>query len=251
MYKFALTPKWIVGHLLAITLVGLFIAAGFWQLSRHQWRADLNDRLDARVAEPAITNDTLGSLSADELDLRRAELVGQWEPNDILIWSQSLDGQAGCNIVTILDLSPSATGTGPDAVVVNRGWMNLAQCEQDDRSWMRPDSVEVSVTGQLRASQEAGRFQSDDPSAGVLESMLRVDVARIASQTDADVAEVYLALVESRPSEVGLVPIPPPTHDSGPHLGYAGQWFLFAGVGLIGYPLVLRRQARAPELLEQ
>ena len=65
MYKFALTPKWIVGHLLAITLVGLFIAAGFWQLSRHQWRADINDRLDARVAEPAITNDTLGSLSAD------------------------------------------------------------------------------------------------------------------------------------------------------------------------------------------
>ena len=35
-----------------------------------------------------------------------------------------------------------------------------------------------------------------------------------------------------------------PTLDVGPHRGYAVQWFLFALVGVVGYPLVLRRTAR-------
>jgi surfeit locus 1 family protein len=40
-----------------------------------------------------------------------------------------------------------------------------------------------------------------------------------------------------------LVPRPPDLTD-GPHLGYAIQWFVFALIALIGYPLVMVRIAR-------
>ena len=37
--------------------------------------------------------------------------------------------------------------------------------------------------------------------------------------------------------------IPPaPAPEAGPHLGYAIQWFFFAGVAIVGYALLLRRR---------
>ena len=39
-------------------------------------------------------------------------------------------------------------------------------------------------------------------------------------------------------------PIPKPELDEGPHLNYAGQWFIFALLTIIVYPLLLRRVAR-------
>ena len=41
-----------------------------------------------------------------------------------------------------------------------------------------------------------------------------------------------------------LVPVPQPELDAGPHRSYAVQWFIFATIGLVGYPLILRRVAR-------
>ena len=41
-----------------------------------------------------------------------------------------------------------------------------------------------------------------------------------------------------------LVPVPLPGTRRGPHRSYAAQWFIFATIGLVGYPLILRRVAR-------
>ena len=46
----------------------------------------------------------------------------------------------------------------------------------------------------------------------------------------------------------GLAVVPPPDLGEGPHLGYAVQWFLFAAVGLVGYPFLLRRRAREAQV---
>ena len=40
-----------------------------------------------------------------------------------------------------------------------------------------------------------------------------------------------------------VLPLPDSTNE-GPHLSYAGQWFLFSVVGLVGWPLLLRKVAR-------
>ncbi len=72
----------------------------------------------------------------------------------------------------------------------------------------------------------------------------RIDPALVAAFAPYDVRDEYLILTfqepdfdpRIRPPEVGEVQL-------GPHLGYAGQWFLFAAVVLIGYPVLLRRRA--------
>jgi cytochrome oxidase assembly protein ShyY1 len=38
--------------------------------------------------------------------------------------------------------------------------------------------------------------------------------------------------------------VPEPELGEGPHLNYAGQWFIFATLTAIVYPLLLRRVAR-------
>ncbi len=46
------------------------------------------------------------------------------------------------------------------------------------------------------------------------------------------------------PAEDALpIVLPEPDRDEGPHLSYAVQWFLFAAIGAVGWPLVLRRAA--------
>jgi cytochrome oxidase assembly protein ShyY1 len=61
----------------------------------------------------------------------------------------------------------------------------------------------------------------------------------------------YLVLAQPPVPEPYPVPTEAPEVGLGPHLGYAGQWFLFAGVVAVGYPVLLRRTLRrdrpAPE----
>jgi cytochrome oxidase assembly protein ShyY1 len=35
-----------------------------------------------------------------------------------------------------------------------------------------------------------------------------------------------------------------PQLDNGPHLSYAGQWFLFSAGALVGWPLLIRSSAK-------
>ena len=241
MYSFARQPKWIVGHVLATVLVVSFIAAGFWQLSRHQWRADLNDRLERREQQAPVSFGELTTSSSDDIELRLVDVDGSWIGETIVISGRSFEGQPGCHLIGTLDLGE---GFG---IVVNRGWLDIVNCETRDPALIDPPTSAARVAGQLRASQEPGRFQASDPSGGVLTSMLRVDVERIQQQTDVDLVEVYIDQRVAVPADSALRPVEPPPSDPGPHLGYAFQWFVFAAIGIIGYPLVLRRQARDPQ----
>jgi cytochrome oxidase assembly protein ShyY1 len=56
---------------------------------------------------------------------------------------------------------------------------------------------------------------------------------------------MYVQLQGQEPAQAtdfpALVSLPEPSEGS--HLGYAVQWFLFAGVALVSYPILLRRTA--------
>jgi cytochrome oxidase assembly protein ShyY1 len=131
-----------------------------------------------------------------------------------------------------------------DAVLVNRGFANLPDCDGAAATF-EPATGEHQVTGLVRESQRRGAFGARDPEAGVLSSLSRLDVDRIAQQYDRPLAAVYVELAsESSAAEPAPFPLPPPELSDGPHLSYTVQWFLFAAVGLIGYPLVLWRQSR-------
>jgi cytochrome oxidase assembly protein ShyY1 len=102
-------------------------------------------------------------------------------------------------------------------VLVHRGWVT-------DVAPPPPDG-EVTVEGIMLASGDR---------------RTSVDVERI------DAGAYPLWLLQTAPPPDGDEPIrlPPPARDEGPHLSYAIQWFLFSGVVLVGYPLLMRRRAR-------
>jgi surfeit locus 1 family protein len=112
----------------------------------------------------------------------------------------------------------------------------------------------VTVQGLVRTSEERGRFGPSDPGDGRLGQLARADIGRLDAQVPYDLLPAYVQLVRSSPAEPAAEPSPasgtppllvlgPPELDEGPHLSYAIQWFIFATIAAVGYPILLRRVA--------
>jgi surfeit locus 1 family protein len=101
------------------------------------------------------------------------------------------------------------------------------------------------VTGLLFASQEREGIGPRDPTGGRLDELSRLDLDRLQQQYGTDLYPMWLQLADTEPPVEGELPVllPEPEQDEGPHLSYAVQWFLFATVGAVGWPLLLRRTA--------
>ncbi|CAN5888638.1 SURF1 family protein [soil metagenome] len=243
-YRFALRPRWIVSHLFVLVLVAAMITAGFWQLSRMGERQDRNETVEARTAEPVA--DALGLAApgafdqASDLEYRRVATTGRYlADEEVLVRSRSREGSPGSWVLTPLLL---ADGT---VLPVNRGWIsNSGQLEAVPTSAVAPDG-EVTVTGLVRRTETREGLGPTDPATGRLDSLARADVARLDQQVPADLLPFYVQLAEQEPAVTTAdpVPVPPPELDDGPHLSYAAQWFIFAAVAVVGYPLILRRRA--------
>jgi surfeit locus 1 family protein len=247
-YRFALRPRWILSHVFVLAMVVAFIAAGFWQLSRLQEKRDRNDRVTARTAQAVADAGDLARpgdyTAASDLEFRRATATGTYlVDQEVLVRSRSRDSAPGSWILTPLQLDD---GT---ALVVNRGWIpNGGEFESVPAAYRAPHG-EVTVTGLVRKTETRGRFGPKDPTSGTLENLARADVARLDQQVDEDVRPFYLQLQEQDPAirPQDPRPVPAPELDEGPHLSYALQWFTFALMTVIIYPLILRRRAREIE----
>jgi len=241
MYAFAKKPKWLAGHALFLVLLIIFIAAGFWQLSRHNDRSHRNHAIQDRSSEPMIDLTLPVTDDPDAIEFRQARADGVFDGSAIVVRSKSLDGQPGCHLLGTFELI-----SGEFAVIVNQGWLNLLECESEDVVSRPVDSSANLIEGRIRISQPPGRFGAIDPPDGVLATMARVDLERIQKQTDRPLLPFYLEQTEPvSTSELAPRRLPEPPTDAGPHLGYTVQWFSFAAVALIGYPLVLRKQSRS------
>ena len=238
--RFWLRPKWIFGHVLCLLLVVVFINCGFWQLRRLHQKQHRNDLIHAReAAAPTSLDDALRAGAAGAV-YRRVEVEGRWDVEDtVLVRSRSLDERPGFHVLTPLLV-------GDDAVIVNRGFAPLGGgSDEDILSNVRPtDTGTVTVEGILRASETRGSIGPQDR-AGRQLVVNRIDVPRLQQQVDAPLAPVYLQLTGPAP-EAGTFPevLPLPATDEGPHRSYAVQWFIFATVGIVGWPLLLRKQAK-------
>ncbi len=247
-----LSPKWIVGHLLALAVLVSFSQFGMWQLRRHDQRLARNEVLSARLetapmpldqalAEAAADTASGGS-RADALRDRRVWVLGSFEPEDeVLRRPVSRDGHAGYHLVTPLALDDGRR------LLVERGWVPLAM-DTLPLAEAAPPAGEVRVVGRLKAvdrppSGWVAALAPKDPQHGRLGTLVYLDPERLQDQVAGPLVQAVLLLEETEPPAAGDWPLlPQPTQISvGSHLGYAIQWFAFTLVTLIGYPLLLRR----------
>jgi surfeit locus 1 family protein len=243
-YRFLRSPRWIAGIVIAVLAVVTFVNLGLWQLRRLDDRRTANVLIEAGMtAEPS----ELSALLREESDpaalaFRRVRASGVYlVDEEVILQVRSLNGQSGHEVLTPLLLDDGTV------VIVDRGWVTI-DVAGPPVVGSEPPSPEVTVGGVLRESQEKGRFGPSDAASGRLERISRVDLNRLQQQFDQPLLPVYLRLETQAPAQSGRYPIalPPAGVSEGPHLSYAMQWFIFATIVAIGFPVLVRRTGRTP-----
>lgn len=273
-------------HLLVAAVTVSCIALGFWQLGRMRGLQERNDLLTERLAaEPRPYEGLVDGLDPDapagsERDARHRPVVvtGTFDPeHEVLLRSRSYQERPGYHVLTPLRLD----GAGR-ALLIDRGWIPY-RFDGTDGSSYAPPAGSVRVTGRLVPEADPPQgflagLAPRDPPTGPLERVARPDVDRLQDQMPYALEPFIVEMEEvARPpaTEPGAAPgaassgaeaagdapsagqgadgetdlpiVPPrPGPESGPHLGYAIQWFSFAAIAAGGYALLLRRDAREP-----
>ncbi len=190
---------------------------------------------------PAELRDVVGDPAAAEF--RPVVVRGSYRlAEEVILQARSHEGRSGHEVLT-----PLALGDG-SAVIVDRGWVPI-DVKGPPVVGAEPAAIDVEVEGYLRLSQRRTGLGPVDPAEGVLDRVARVDLDRLQGQIDLPLVDVWVQLRAQEPSQTEFpLPVEPPRPGEGPpHLSYAVQWFAFAGIVAVAYPLLLRRTARRGE----
>lgn len=231
--RLIVSRRWRWVSLGVLVLAAFMIGLGVWQLDRLQQRLDRNAQVAQRaLAAPLAIGTQPVNLAQDEY--RRAVVWGTLDnQHSILLRNRALNGVPGMHLLTPLRIDGS-----DQVVLIDRGWLPLAQLEPEQRSQFDIPEV-VEVQGFLRAGQPAtDRIGPQDriPPSGRLDAWFRVDTERITQQLPYPLLPYYVEAEEPLQQNASL-PRPDLQLDlgDGPHLGYAIQWFAFTLILLGGY----------------
>ncbi len=241
MYSFARQPKWLLSHLLVLALVGSMIGAGVWQLQRLSDRKATNELIEGRAdARPvsldaALAGERRADGTLDDVRYLSVELQGEYVQESIFIDNRSYQGAPGSWLATPFVLDETG-----ETVLVVRGFVGRATVLNGTAEELAAPTGTQQLVGLLQPGAGGGAFaQGREGIAGVS----RPNVAAIADYYEVAMENVYVQL--ESPIEPTLTVVPRPDATNGSHLSYAVQWFVFALIGAVGYPLILRRRATA------
>jgi cytochrome oxidase assembly protein ShyY1 len=241
VYRFALRGRWLLGHIIVLAMAGLFVVLGFWQLDRLDQVRASNTLIEARRSLPVVDLEGLVQPSdprGGQATQRRVVVSGRYDPSVRIVSDfRSIDGTPGVDVLTPLLLDDGA------AVIVDRGWVPAATPESGISSAASAPQGMVEVTGFALEGVPPGSGRAARAD-GTLQ-LTRIDLGLLQREIDYDLYPVYVRLQTQQPAQSSGLPrvVPPPALDEGPHLSYAIQWFVFATIGLIGWPLLLRHAA--------
>lgn len=245
---------------LALLVAAICVRLGFWQLSRLHEKQALNARLVSALAAPPRAPeaaDSLAEAGSDALRRGRFTARGRYdETRQFLLMGRAKDGEPGVGVVT-----PLLPADGGPALLVDRGWIPSydAATAQPERF---PAPGERTVTGLAEPLARGGpgtrrtRYFRVEIDSLEVWSTPRLDADSVAARLPyrvrpwvlralpdaADSLEVLQA-AESGPF-AGPLRMAPRPYDEGMHRSYAGQWFAFAAITLIG-SIVLVLKGRA------
>jgi surfeit locus 1 family protein len=202
------------------------------QLSRlHQRRAANATTLAARAAPPAQLG--AGSSRSDTLGEHYVVAEGRYDHgHEILIRGEVFEGAPGVEVVTPLLLA----GGGP-AVLVNRGFLPA------------PDAVSAVTEGTQEPGPRTvrglalplGSAPGEPVEHAGRTTWRRLDAGELRQRLPYAILPIYI--LQTPDSSLPRFPrrLEAPVVDDGPHLGYAIQWFLFAGLAAAFAVLVVGR----------
>jgi surfeit locus 1 family protein len=248
------TPRWVITTILVVIGVAVLVRLGFWQLDRHEQRKAFNDRVLAQTTRiPINLNQELPILELYNMEYRQAIVTGVYDAaEEILLRNQVRvlpDGSESPEGPGYHLLTPLLIEGQPKAILVNRGWIPLADGEPAKRAkYIQPGKI--TLRGVIRRPQSRPDFggvpdPTLQPGQTRLDAWNIVNLERIQQQTRLDLLPVYLQLIPQSNQETLPQAVEPNVEISeGNHLSYAGQWFTFAALLGLGYPFFVRSQLK-------
>jgi cytochrome oxidase assembly protein ShyY1 len=230
-----LERRWVAGHILAGFMAVLFVALGFWQLARHHHKHQLIEKEKAAMAAPAPAATTVTSVGKDAVV--RVEARGTFDgAHEAVLRGQVRGSDSGVDVLTPLRLADGR------AVLVDRGFIGASP--QHGVTTDPPPTGTAVVYGLAQASNPILRADSVDHLVDGRLAVPRVDLAAIGKTVPYPLLPVWIEAQAITPAPTGNAPaLPqPPEPDPVNHFEYAIEWFAFALIPLIGWPIVLYRQ---------
>lgn len=219
---------------LALILILGCLWASQWQYHRGADRHDRNFEITSHTALP-ITDLESAVASLSENEWRRVTVTGSFDnERQILLRNRYFEGKYGFEVLTAF------TGTDGQLFWVDRGWVQAgASAVEEPEIPPAPKGV-VEIIGRVRfdRSLPQGNFFALPTDGTGLISEANAQSSNTIVGID---SPFYLDLLEgSLPELTPAVPAELPELSDGPHLAYAVQWIIFAG--LIGYGRFLIRR---------
>jgi surfeit locus 1 family protein len=247
-------PRLFARDRLLATIVVLVAGAicvrlGIWQLDRLAQRRDFNHQVLAAQEMPPLELPSSEDLATQEYRAVRAQ--GTYDfGNQVVLRNEIYNGEYGFHLVTPLLLGAKGlvAGPGSQAVLVDRGWIPAAGNERAS-DWRKYDEpLNVAVAGLLRLAPAPPSFAglaepTPTPGNGKTDFWISLDIALIQKQAGYPLLPIYIQKIPGPNSSSPPIAVAPALDLSeGPHFGYAMQWFGFAALFVVGYPLYLRKQ---------
>jgi cytochrome oxidase assembly protein ShyY1 len=214
-----------------LALTGSFVALGFWQLGRDHHKQALVRAARAAYAAPApeVTSGT------DIADGDRAQASGRYDPAHQVVFRNQVHGSdVGDDVLTPLVLADGS------AVMVDRGWIPAVGDQLVGSAATVIAKNAVVIRGIAHTSS---RLSDKDAvtTSGTMLSLPRVDLTRIGSGLPYRLHTIWIQAQSETPAPpkgAPLLPQPPPP-DQVNLMEYTIEWFSFALIGIIGWPVAL------------
>lgn len=245
MYRFLLKPRWLAFHVLVLVLIPSFVLLGRWQFGRYEERSAAGELATANLAAapvPLSGLDRPGAALPGSVRFRTVTAAGRYDPSqELLVRRRPQNGKTGFYVLT-----PLVTGEGT-AVVVNRGWVKMGPTADSPPEVPPPPAGEVTVTGRLRLAETEDSTGITDRGGLPPRQVLLINTPGLAKTMPYKLFGGYVELTEQRP---GASPAPEPVPEpdlggrGGLNLAYGVQWWLFIGIAIGGWVMLIRREAR-------
>ncbi|MFG1680557.1 SURF1 family protein [Nonomuraea sp. NPDC049269] len=241
MYRFLLTPRWIALHIVVLLVIPAFVFLGRWQFGRFEERSANSTQVTANLAADPVPVESLVSQGLKESDRFRAVTAsGSYDAaHALVVRRRPQEGQLGFYVLT-----PLVTGPGK-AVLVNRGWVKAGATADAPPEVPPPPTGQVTVTGRLRLSETEETAGIKDRAGLPAGQVLLIDTGKIGKALPYQLVGGYVDLMKQQP-ESAAAPVPVPAPDVGAggglNLAYGVQWWLFIGVAVGGWFLLIRRE---------
>jgi cytochrome oxidase assembly protein ShyY1 len=226
--------------LVAILLIAGCLWASQWQFHRGEDRKARNNTIEEHIKFPEVELTTLTS-NVKLHEWRSVTATGRFDANEqILLRNRYFEGKYGYAVLTRF------TTEGGDSIWVDRGWVAAGASATIAPETPPVPTGLVSIIARLR-------LDSSLPSGSFFALPINRDgelISKLNAQSGSSSEDYYLDLVSgSVPDLSPTAPAQIPSLSDGPHLAYAVQWILFAGLVVYGRYLIRKMDLTSGEVL--